>query len=89
MLVADRACDGDFVVTWFEGLGCDRRQQGTACFDTMTHETHDATVFGISWQTGKLVLLSKIKDVTIKISKYCVECFSMNINHLIFVHHIA
>ena len=90
MLVADRACDGDFLVTWFEGLGCDRHQLETVCFDTMTHETHDATVLGISWrQTGKLVLLSKTKDSTIRISKYCVGCFSMNINHLIFVHHIV
>ena len=53
-------------------------------------KTHDATVFGISWrQTGTLVLLSKTKGLTIKISKYCAGCFSMNINHLIFVHHIV
>ena len=53
-------------------------------------KTHDGTVFGISWrQTGTLVLLSKTKGLTIKISKYCAGCFSMNINHLIFVHHIV
>ena len=26
MLEADCACDGDLLVTWFESLGCDRRQ---------------------------------------------------------------
>ena len=59
----------------------------------LTHcatKTHAATVFGISWrQTGTLVLLSKTNGVTIKTSKYCAGCFSMNINHLIFVHHIV
>ena len=30
---------------------------------------------------GTLVLLSKTKGVTIKISKYCAGCFSININH--------
>ena len=59
----------------------------------MTHEntfmTRRYSVFHDDKPERLQVLLSKTKGVTIKISKYCAGCFPMNINHLIFVHHIV
>ena len=89
MLVTDRACDEDFLVPWFEGLFGNRRQR-TCILTRCSTKTHGATLFGSSWDKAeKLVLLSKTKDVTIKMWKYCAEWFSININHRIFVHHIV
>ena len=39
-------------------------------------------------QNMTFIKIYKTKDVTIKKSKWCAECFSIDIRHHIFVHHV-
>ena len=87
MLATDRACDGHFLAT--------RRYDVWSLIKDHVF-WHDAprkyTTLRYSVvrddKTGKFVLLSQTNDMTIRMVKYCTKCFSVNINHRIFIHQI-